>query len=172
MTSSSSNIAMVDVSTKRFPGMFTLIDECDLPLMHDGKARWFATRVKADSNSLYVVRRAGGKFQLLHRVILGLSDRRVMGDHRNGDTLDNRRENLRASTNQQNSQNGVTHSDSTSKFKGVSWDKQRGKWAAGIGISGKRISLGRFDSEHDAARAYDAAALKNFGDFARLNFPG
>jgi len=90
-------------------------------------------------------------------------------DHINGDGLDNRRCNLRLATNTQNRRNGKAHSDGTSRFKGVCWDKFRGRWRADITFENRSIHLGRFHSETDAAIAYDAAARDLFGEFARLN---
>jgi hypothetical protein len=58
----------------------------------------------------------------------------------------------------------------SSRFKGVSWDAQRGSWQAKVGINGKTTHLGRFADEEDAARAYDAAAVAAFGAYARTNF--
>lgn len=90
-------------------------------------------------------------------------------DHRNTNQLDNRRRNLRHSTRLQNSRNTNKRCGSTSQFKGVWWDKKKGKWASGICVNKKRVHLGRFENESDAARAYNAAALKHFGKFARIN---
>ena len=87
-------------------------------------------------------------------------------DHINHDGLDNRRSNLRSATLSQqggNRQPG-THS---SKFKGVHWYKKSGRWRAKI----QSRHLGTFDSELDAARAYDAAALHLWGAYALLNIP-
>lgn len=92
-------------------------------------------------------------------------------DHINRDRSDNRRSNLRLCSLAENNRNGSIRSNNNSGFKGVSWDKARGKWQAGIGLNGTRKALGRFDSAEDAARAYDAAALANYGEFAALNFP-
>lgn len=58
---------------------------------------------------------------------------------------------------------------STSRFKGVSWDSENKKWKAQICVDGKRINLGRFDNQEEAAHVYNKAALKFFGDFAWLN---
>lgn len=90
-------------------------------------------------------------------------------DHINGDPLDNRRANLRVCEHRQNLWNGRPHRDGSSKYRGVSWHKQSGKWRAQI--QGKM--LGWFVVEDDAARAYNAEAIKRFGEFARQNLvPG
>lgn len=105
---------------------------------------------------------------LMHRHILGRPDGDV--DHRNGNGLDNRRENLRVTSRRLNNAN-ARHRGGSSQFKGVSWDIGRGRWQAGICAAGRRIALGRFDDETEAALAYDAAARHAFGEFAALNFP-
>lgn len=93
-------------------------------------------------------------------------------DHINGIPWDNRFANLREATSVQNAQNKRSKSGSTSAFLGVSWDRRTRRWRAGIKAFGKSISIGQFDSEQDAAKAYDAEAIKHHGVFARLNFPG
>jgi hypothetical protein len=96
----------------------------------------------------------------------------LMVDHRNTNSLDNRRSNLRLATRAQNVQNSQKRNiKTTSRFIGVCLDKESGRWIAAITKEGKKVHLGRFDSEPDAAKAYDAAAKKYRGEFARLNFP-
>ena len=92
-------------------------------------------------------------------------------DHRNGNGLDNRRLNLRsnASASQQGANRPKRAGSSSSKYKGVSWVRNR--WWAYITVNGKKLHLGHFKSEDDAARAYDAAARKHFGEYTTLNFP-
>lgn len=68
-------------------------------------------------------------------------------------------------------QRGIKQSKASSLFIGVCWDASRKKWQAKTKSDGKLISLGRFQSEIDAARAYDAAAVKFYGPTAKLNFP-
>jgi hypothetical protein len=92
-------------------------------------------------------------------------------DHRNGDGLDNRRANLRQATHVENGRNRGAQVNNTSGWKGVSWDTGRGRWRAQIAVDGRRIFLGRFDDPVEAARVYDEAAVRYFGEFAHLNFP-
>jgi hypothetical protein len=103
---------------------------------------------------------------VMHRLIMPYAE---TVDHINGNGLDNRRANLRQVTAQQNAFNQKARIG-TSVFKGVSFDKQSGMWRSGIRVDGKRISLGRFSNEADAAKAYDAAARKHFGEYARCNY--
>jgi hypothetical protein len=107
----------------------------------------------------------------MHRVILTAPEG-VAVDHINGDTLDNRHANLRFATASQNARNSTLSSRNTSGFKGVSFDRTRGKWRASIKDSDRKHTIGRFDSALDAARAYDEAALQLYGEFARTNGVG
>jgi len=90
-------------------------------------------------------------------------------DHRAGDRSDNRIHRLRPGTTTENARNKKLYRNNTSGFKGVSWDRQAGRWFAQIGIEKKVKKLGFFDDPMQAARAYDAAAISNFGRFARTN---
>jgi hypothetical protein len=107
----------------------------------------------------------------LHREIMKPSAG-VLVDHRNGDSLDNRRANLRLATHFQNSCNArKSKSNFTSQYKGVQFRKKKNRWISVIYYHKKVIWLGTFKSEIEAAKAYDAAAKKYHGEFARLNFP-
>ena len=92
-------------------------------------------------------------------------------DHINHDGMDNRRANLRAATHAQNTYHRKKRSGATkSKYKGIHWRKENKKWVARIMFEGKRIHLGSFHTEIEAAKAYDRAAKKYHGEFASLNF--
>lgn len=88
-------------------------------------------------------------------------------------TLDNRRSNLRTSTNQQNCANRGINKNNTHGFKGITYDgrKKITPWTARIGHKGKRIYIGNYKTPEEAARAYDKKAIKLNGEFACLNFP-
>lgn len=104
----------------------------------------------------------------LHREIMQLPDS-IRVDHRDEDGLNNRRENLRPATKQQNAIN-YQRDGGSSKFRGVCWHKQHQKWGATIRWDGRQHHLGYFKDEELAARAYDASARINHGEFARPNF--
>ena len=89
-------------------------------------------------------------------------------DHINGNGLDNRLENLRLCSNSENSRN-MRRGRGASNFKGVSWFERDNCWRSYIVMLGRQLHLGYFDSEAEAARAYDIAAAKLFGEFAKLN---
>ena len=96
----------------------------------------------------------------------------LLVDHENGDTLDNRRANLRLATHYQNTCNRrKIKSKTSSRFIGLYFEKRSSRWVTAIKNHGKKIYLGRFKSEIDAAHAYDEAAKKYHGEFAHLNFP-
>jgi len=108
---------------------------------------------------------------MMHRLVMG-AVRGELVDHRHGDTLDNRKSKLRKCSNTQNARNQRPHSDKrTSKYKGVAFMRDRGSFRAQIMVNRKKINLGNFVDEISAAKAYDHAALKHFGEFARCNFP-
>lgn len=106
----------------------------------------------------------------LHREILDLvHGDGIKGDHVDGDSLNNLDENLRIANNSQNDRNRGPQSNNTSGLKGVFWCERRGVWVAQICVDGRRIQLGAYSTAEDAARAYNAAALRHFGEFAWLN---
>lgn len=126
-------------------------------------------------NKWYAFRKLGLKTILLHRFLMGVTDPKVKIDHRDGDGLNCQDDNLRIATNPQNSWNSAKQSNNTSGYKGVK--RRRGRrlfggkeYYATIHFNGEDIYLGGFDDPIDAAKAYDTAARKYFGEFARTNF--
>lgn len=122
----------------------------------------------AEGNSRY-------KGVAMHREIMG-ADGKERVDHVNGDRLDNRRSNLRLATDSQNGLNRGKHrrvAAVSSQFKGVYREQRRKNkiWGVRIQAAGKYVYVGSYETEEEAALAYDAAAKRHHGEFARLNFP-
>jgi hypothetical protein len=114
----------------------------------------------------------GGRPYLAHRLaFLFITGEWPPGeiDHKNADRTDNRWANLRAATRSQNMANGRKLAANTSGFKGVYWCQRERRWMAAIGVDGKRIYIGRFDTPESAHVAYAAAAIKYYGQFARVS---
>lgn len=149
-------------------GLVALVDDEDYPMISQFKWHVQQTRV------LYAVRRFGETKQYMHRMILGLTDRKDQVDHIDFDGLNNQKSNLRLSTPSQNQAHKIKQSrkgGSDSRFKGVTKYKKtfRNPWQARIIVDKKVIYLGRFTSELEAAKAYNTAAKIHFGSFAIVN---
>lgn len=149
-------------------GRYVLVDAQDVEAVR--QHRWTAQEGKAGCWYAYRSQSIGGRRRkiYLHRQLAG-APAGTKVDHWNGDGLDCRRHNLRVCTNQQNMQN-IRRGRGRSAFKGVAWFKRDRRWRAYIVLDAKQQHLGYFDDEQTAARAYDAAAVRMFGEFANLNF--
>lgn len=112
-----------------------------------------------------------GRRVLEHRVVYALhrGEWPKIVDHIDRVKTNNRPDNLRSATHSVNGQNRDSRRGSTSKYLGVFWDSERGKWRAQISKVGKSACLGRFNSEEEAAAAYNSAARILFGEFSAQN---
>ena len=130
------------------------------------KIKWRAQ--KHGYSYIQIVASFEGTTIIQAREILGIRKTDTLCDHINGDPTDNRRGNLRVATHSQNMRNRASLKKDK-KYKGIYYCKDRGLWAAQIFIEGKQKALGRFLTEKQAAIAYNQAAIKSYGEFAKLN---
>lgn len=165
-------------------GKYVMVDDEDYEYLSQWK--WCA---QADGNNWYARRMGklpnGKRFtESMHRFILKLGygdgfDKLV--DHKDGNGLNNQKNNLRICNKTQNGTNRKKHKNSYSIYKGVSITNDKNKqgkvymyYKASIRVNKKLINLGRFpltsEGEIYAAMAYDSAAKKYFGQYSRLNF--
>lgn len=151
-------------------GYVAIVDELDAIWLAQWK--WCAS-VTAGGRYVYAARRGreDGKFRLIymHRAITGAA-RGWDVDHADGNTLHNRRANLRVATRGENTTNShVTARPAQCPYRGVSKNTRGYRWRAEIGANGAKLRLGSFDTAEDAAAAYNEAARRIYGEFARLN---
>lgn len=160
----------VVVDSPKYGILIFKIDEEDNNLF--ASHSWYARKY---SKYIYLIgsgREIRGK--PFHRMIMKANKEEIV-DHINGDTLDNRKQNLRICSIKENNRNRKMPITNTSGYKGVSFDiyhynhGAKKCWVAQITCNDKRIKIGRFMTREEAALAYNEAATKYFGDFARIN---
>ncbi len=146
-------------------GYFALIDDEDFPLVD--RYTWYAvvrSHTVYATTSLWV---EGSSVQLkMHNLIMGGK----YVDHKDGNGLNNQKENLRFANAEQNGANRKKKRNSQCKYKGITVNRI-GRYQASIGYQGRSIYIGCFSTQEEAAKAYDAKAKELFGEFAKLNFP-
>ena len=148
-------------------GLITVIDEADYPLVKD--LTWGVSGKKAYACS----QRPDGTLLYLHRLLMQ-APKGLLVDHKNGSTLDNRRENLRICTKEDNARNSIMKSNNTTGFKGVCYHKKlagsdRAKpYQARVNLNGKRKSLGYFNTAEEASQAYAKYMLPIAGEFFNI----
>lgn len=151
-------------------GLYTLVDDDVFEQIKDQS--WIAHKTNPHTYARKRNPNKSGPVHLnLHREIMN-AGKEDQVDHINLDTLDNRKINLRCASRSQNKCNGEKYrrnGGSSSRYKGVTYRKDNGKWRAQIVVGHEHISLGQFENELDAAKAYDQAAGHYFGAFARVN---
>lgn len=153
-------------------GLFTIIDDEDYEKVIGHRYKWYVVSWKRiNRHIISSVPAPNTETIQLHRFIMD-APQHLLVDHINHDGLDNRKSNLRLCTKSQNCQNRRLRQNTKSKYKGVC-EHHSGNhlWQVRIRVNGKRISLGYFESEVDAAMAYDRGALLYHKEFALLNFP-
>ena len=149
-------------------GKIALIDDEDFELISQHK--WYVIKKNNTHYAVTNINKNNKRCILrMHRLIMNAQAEQEI-DHKDGNGLNNQRNNLRICIRPQNSMNRKKRKNCSSSFKGVHWHKQNKKWQARITIDNKRKSLGRFGNEIEAAKAYDTAAIRYFGLFSRLNF--
>lgn len=145
-------------------GKVALVDDEDFDYINQWK--WYCQ--KSHGLSFYAIRNSEGGIRMMHRLIMNASVN-IYIDHKDMDGLNNCRDNLRFATLSQNQHNRGKLRNNTSGFKCVSYNKQKGKWEAYIEYNNKKYHLGLYEIIELAALAYNEAALKYHGEFARLN---
>lgn len=146
-------------------------DDQDIELI--SKHQWHLKNDPSVSSGGYIATNiktsTGYKSVTLHRLVLGDIPKGMQIDHIDRNTLNNRRSNLRIVTPLQNVLNRESFKGSSSKYKGVAFEKDRKRWKASICVNGVLKNLGRYKVERDAAIAYNQAAKKYFPDQCLLN---
>jgi len=129
---------------------------------------WYTRKTSHNFYAVTHIYQDGKRTTLAMHQLIMLSYFGQQVDHINGNGLDNRKKNLRVVTHQQNNFNRK-YTFGTSKYKGVSWNKRDNCWQATIKFNNKAKMLGYFKEEVEAAKSYNSAAKKYFGEFAALN---
>lgn len=149
----------ITITSKTHGTFETIVDDETLIRLEELGGRWCV--VIKRGNPYFQKRLPGNKLVELHRWIMG-EPRGLYVDHISGDTLDNRRSNLRAVKNSTNIRNGKIRANNTSGVTGVRFRKERNKWEARIRVSYNIIVLGQFATKEEAIKARKQAEKKYF----------
>lgn len=151
-------------------GKIALIDDEDFEIVN--RYKWYANKHRSTFYARTNVR-VGYKKRInikMHRLILNLTDQNIIIDHVDGNGCNNQKDNLRICTNSQNQANRPKRKYSIALYKGISQsNSKKGGWRAQIKINGRVKSLGYFNTQEQAALAYNEAAKIIHGEFANIN---
>lgn len=151
-------------------GKVALVDDKDYEYLNQWRWEYF---INKRTNQEYAIRRIYNNdirtTIWMHREIMQTS-KEFEVDHRDGNGLNNQKDNLRNCTHHQNRMNNKLQTNNTSGYTGVYWSEHHQKWFACIKLNGKKIGAGYYSIKEEAAIARDKLAKQYFGDFARLNY--
>ena len=150
-------------------GKYALVDDEDYSELI--KYKWYANHRHGIWYAYTNIRTGKSRITIsMHRFLLN-PPKGIQVDHRDHNGLNNRRTNIRICTHAQNIQNQRRKQGSkTSRYKGVFWNKKESYWYVQIKQNGKKLNLGSFLNEIEAAKIYDKKAEELFGEFANTNF--
>lgn len=144
-------------------GRFALVSVEDLPIVQGHK--WRAYNFKS---TFYAVT-GSTEILYMHRMVCGFPDGMDV-DHLDANGLNNTRENLVPMSHSLNVRRAIGNRKNTSGFRGVCWDKGKGKWKSYMQLNGRLFNIGRHDTAVEAALAYDRESIRLFGEFGPTNF--
>lgn len=148
-------------------GLVAKVDDEDFDFLNQW--RWYATPNKDGTFRAQRTEKSDGRKKTItmSRLILRMPEGSGLVDHRDLDTLNNQKDNLRRSNKSLNGANRLANDNNTSGYKGVTWHKLAKKWLSQITVRGTRLYLGLFTDPAAASDAYYQAAKEHFGEYAR-----
>lgn len=172
----------IQAKSPKYGVKYVMVDDEDYDLV--SKFKWDLTKRRGHEFRVQKTKTKDNEYYFMHRLIMGITDKKIIVDHIDRNHFNNRKENLRICNSQQNSWNHGKHKPSSSKYIGVSFSTRQVKnkrkrgiilsapspaWRAKIRKDKKNVHLGWFSDEKDAAKAYNKAAIEAFGEFANIN---
>lgn len=156
----------IKLNSKKYPNLYALVDDEDFIILKNMK--WYVSKQCGPSFRFYAYTFLNGSPKHMQRFLLN-DPKGYLVDHKDGNSLNNQKMNLRVCTRAQNAHNSKMQISNTSGFKGVYFSKQKQKWHSIVKIQGRIKHLGFFDNKIEAAKAYDKGSLQYHGEFALNN---